>query len=381
MGSSTVGPDPRIGANAGNVEALEEERLATEQQAHGAAHPVDGHSVGHTSTAAHIAEGASIVAHEVHAASALHHAAELTERVIAAGDGTAKTGEAGAALLDSKHLQSAVKKLTGSEHHIEHLERAAGRAEKIAGVADKFATVGLGVVAGLTSENQTTTAKVAEGVMVSGGMQLMGVAVGATPVGRGLMTADLALNYFGEKISPEFAKKAGGGLMGNFVLTPAKMYSAWGEAISTGDHTAIDKFADDMKSGKLGVVQQKYYQAGEYLSDKLNLVDGIEATVKFADKTGVSKALGKAATGVGKGIDAVAVAGQKTADALHLADGIEKAVAFDKKYQVTQKAAKAVDVATDTVAKAHAAAVDATSNGIEKAVGAWNKTMSFFSGR
>ncbi len=149
--------------------------------------------------------------------------------------------------------------------------------------------------AAATSDNSTTSLKVTEGVVNAGLTKVM--IGGLTKLAEGskatnpYMVADLLLNTVGEKaltigMSREDAKakiKMGGGFIsGHTITTPAKLVTAYADAMINGDTTALDKFAADGKAGEYGVVYKAALETGQRISDKLDLASGIEAGVAAA---------------------------------------------------------------------------------------------------
>lgn len=168
------------------------------------------------------------------------------------------------------------------------LDRASGRLANVGAFSG-------GVVAAMNSNNSTLTGKVVEGALVAANTKLMVGALTVVEHGNAVMMVDMALNYGAEKglglvMSKEEAanatQKAGGFLSGHLATT-AKVVSAWGEALIGGDDRALNKFAEEAKEGKYGVLYQGALSFGQVASDKLDLASQIEKAVKAWDK-GVS---------------------------------------------------------------------------------------------
>ena len=270
--SSKVGPDPRLSVRIQS--AVADVSDASER----AVDQVKGIGV---------AEAARLIAN---AADLVGDAAEASDLGSTALEGGAKT-------LENARFEKLTQGIKIDAHKL----------GKAAVALENVATIAGGIQAGLTSENSTTTGKVAEGALVGAGTKLMinalsGQALGGIQaartaagaatlarVGNPLMLADMALNYAGEKmLGKAMNQKMGGYISGHAFVTPAKVLTAWADALIGGDDTALNKFAEQAKAGEYGVVYKGALQLGQVISDKLNVVDGIEATVNAAKKVSSS---------------------------------------------------------------------------------------------
>jgi len=269
--SSKVGPDPRL---AVRVQTAVADAVTSLKDAHAIA----------------IAEGAKVVGN---LAGQVSNVADFAGSVAETADIGATAAEGGAATLEATRFQ----KLLGAA------KVTPGQLAKIANGLGNVSTVAGGLQAGFKSDNSTVAGKVTEGALVAGGTKLMATALsgqaalglqatrtaaGAAKlarVGNPIMLADLALNVAGEKVlGAELHKAAGGYISGHVISTPVKLLTAWGDALVNGNHTALNKFAEDARAGEHGGAYKAALHAGQVISDKLNVVDGIEATVEAAKK-------------------------------------------------------------------------------------------------
>lgn len=222
----------------------------------------------------------------------------------------AHAGIAATARMVSEHLNTAATSsdmistaLDGGVGFLEKAKRISSAtgitAERVSSVAKVLenSAIGLSAInAAATSDTSTTAMKVTEGVVNAGLTKVM--IGGLTKLAEGskatnpYMLGDLLLNTVGEKAlvlagvgresAKEKMKMAGGFISGHTISTPAKLVTAYADAMINGDMTALDKFAQEGKTGDYGVVYKAALGAGQVISDKLDLASGIEAGVAAA---------------------------------------------------------------------------------------------------
>lgn len=302
-----------------------------------------------------VAEGAAVVA----------NLADFVGSAAEASDLGATALEGGARTLESGRL-----------NRITRLGINAGKLEQLAGHLGKVAVTAGALQAGLKSDNSTTGGKIAEGAAVGAGTVALTTIASGLKAGNPIMLADMAANVAGESVlGKETNQKFGGYISGHVISTPAKIITAWSDALLNGDDTALNKFAEAAQAGEYGVVYKGALEAGQILSDKLDIPSAIEAVVnapqtakaavanaKAAVKTASAAVTAKATELVNKGVTGL------TADAQRGQYGTAVKTAL----QVGQVVSDKLNVAGGIEAAVNAASVVSA---------AWSRGVSFLSGR